>query len=50
MIKEVIKIALYIMNIKCYFTFKSFIEKYGVDAVTFVVSSNDQAIKKFIIV
>jgi len=41
-----VKVAFYIMNLKGYITLKSFIEKFGIDSVTYIVSSNDKAIKK----
>lgn len=40
------KISLYIMNSKGYFVLKSFIEKFGSDSISYVVSSEDKNIKK----
>lgn len=40
------KVAFYVMNLKGYNTLKSFIEKFGVGSVAYIVSSNDKAVKK----
>jgi len=41
-----VKIAFYIMNARGYFTVKSFIEKFGVDSISYIVSSKDTAVKE----
>jgi len=40
------KIAFYIMNSKGYFALKNFINKFGSDSISYVVSSEDKNIQK----
>ena len=40
------KVAFYIMNANGYYTVKCFIEKFGVDSIAYIVSSEDIAIKE----
>ena len=39
------KIAFYAMNAKGYFTIKKFIEEFGANSISYIVSSRDAAVK-----
>jgi len=40
------KVAFYAMNLKGYYVIKKFIQKFGVDSISYIVSSKDEHIKE----
>ncbi len=40
------KVAFYVMNLKGYFVVKKFIEKFGVNSISYIVSSKDESMKE----
>ena len=40
------KVAFYVMNLKGYFVVKNFIEKFGVNSISYIVSSRDETMKE----